>query len=173
MFMVAVFVLSLRPASGGRRVEFSDGSCFVIRKVTYGKDNVYWHDPVRRVAADWLGNRAVRALPWLFSMLSGAAVDSCVQSQHDCLVVFGDFHLRSGTTRSWEFTGIDGDGNEGSPLETPLLQPSPGLSAFGPCVLADGTNVPNRWPIAVRIYERGTNGVRKLLAQVPAKPAPR
>lgn len=132
VLLMAVLVVSLRRASEGRRVKFSDGSCFVIRKVTYGKDNVYWHDPVRRIAADCVGNRGVMALEWLFSRLSGAAVNSCIQSQQDYLVVFGDFRLVSGTTRSWEFTGIDRNGNESRPLETPLLKPSLGLGACGP-----------------------------------------
>jgi len=171
--LLAVLALSVRPASQGQRVVFSDGSYFVVKKVSYGKNNVYWHDPTRRMTAKWIGNRGVMALQWFLHRWSGPAVNSCVQSRQDHLVVFGDFHLVSGTTRSWEFIGIDGDGNEGRPLETPLLQPSLGLSRCGPCVLADGTNVPNRWPIAVRIYERGTNAVRKLLVQVPAKRAPR
>ena len=163
------------------RVVFSNGSWLVIRKVTYGKNNVYWHQPVRRTAAALVSdttwnsvvdtwNRVVEILPgWLSSLEVTSVANSCIQSPRDYLVVFGDFSLVSAGTRFWEFTGVDGDGNESGPLETPGPDALAGRSPAGPCILADGTNVPSKWPIAVRIYERDTNGIRKLLAQVPAQ----
>jgi len=172
LLLGAFAVLLLRPSVHEQRVVFADGSCFIIRKVSYGKNNVYWHDPVRRIATDWVpysaGEWAGRT-----SLFGADYTNACILSAYDHLVVFGDFHLVPATARAWEFTGVDGDGNESSPLETPLLNPSFGRSACGPCILASGKNIPNRWPIAVRIYERGTNGLRKLLVQLPAERAPR
>ena len=138
---------------------------------------MYWHHPVRRTAAalvsDTAWNRVAQKFPALFSRLGVTEVRSCIQSQRDYLVVFGEFSLVPAGALSWEFTGVDGDGNESDPLETSLLDASTGRGRVGPCILADGMNVSNKWPIVVRIYERDTNGVRKLLVQVPAKRAAR
>lgn len=178
-------VLVLSSCEREHRVVFSNGSWLVIRKVSYGKNNVYWHQSVRRAAAALVSdttwdrvvdtwNRVIEILPGWFSGLEVTSVaNCCIQSPHDYLVVFGDFSLVSAGARFWEFTGVDSDGNEGGPLETPGLDALAVRTTGGPCILADGTNVPSKWPISVRIYERDTNGTRRLLGQVPAKRAKR
>ena len=154
------------------RVVFSNGSWLSIRKVTYGKNNIYYHNPVQRAAAALVpGPFWDRGfLDWL-PKVGVSSVNSEILSGDDYLVVFGEFHFEPAKTRFWEFTGIDANGNEGGPLETTVLDEFAGPTTNGPCIVADGTNVPNRWPIAVRIYERETNGTRKLLAEVPAQRA--
>jgi hypothetical protein len=168
------FVLLNSGIERKRMVVFSNGSCLSIRKVTYGKDNIYYHNSVQR-AAEALVPHAVwdrGFLDWL-PKVGVSSVNSQILSGDDYLVVFGDFHFTPAGTRFWEFTGIDASGNEGTPLETTFLDASVGPTTNGPCILAAGTNVPHRWPIAVRIYERDTNGTRKLLAEVPAQRAHR
>jgi hypothetical protein len=150
-------------------VVFSNGSWFSVRKVTYGKDNVYYHNPVRRAAAAFVNDSTWdRVFAKWASKLGVSNTDSCIQSDHDYLVVFGDFSFVPAETRFWEFTGVDANGNESRPLETTLLDLSTGPTTNGPCVLADGTNALNRRPITLRIYERDANGTRKLLAEMPA-----
>lgn len=168
-------LLLVSPFDREHRVVLSNGSWFVVRKVTCGKNNVYWHHPVRRRAAALVSDTTWNGLAQTFSKIfPGLGVpepNSCVQSIRDYLVVFGDFSVVSAGTRFWEFTGVDGDGNESGPLETPLLDAPAGRTPRGPCILAYGTIAPSKWPIAVRIYERDTNGTRRLLAHVPAKRA--
>jgi hypothetical protein len=170
---LALFVLCSatdRPA----RVVFSNGSWLSVRKVTYGKDNVYYHNPVRRAAAAFVSDSAwERFFDKWTSRLGVTSVDSQVLSGNNELVVFGDVSFVPAGTRFWEFTGIDANGNEGGPLETLVLNGFSGPTTMGPCLLADGTNAPNSQPIAVRIYERNTNGTRKLLAAVPVQPTHR
>jgi hypothetical protein len=168
----ALFVLKLATARKPR-VVFSNGSWLSIRKVTYGKNNVYYHNPLRRgvaaLVSDSVWNRAFDQ--WL-SKAGVSSVNSEILAQDDYLAVFADFHFAPDGTRFWEFTGIDGSGVESGPLETTLMDDASGPTTSGPCIVADGTNVANRWPLAVRIYERATNGTRKLLAEVPAQRSP-
>jgi hypothetical protein len=168
---LALFVLC--SASGRKpRVVFSNGSWLSVRKVTYGKNSVYYHNPVRRAAATLVSDSTWdRVFEKWASRLGANSTDSQVLSGHDYLVVFGDFSFVPAETRFWEFTGVDANGNEGGPLATEVLDASAGPTTNGPCLLAYGTNVPNRWPLTLRIYERETNGTRKLLAVVPAQRA--
>ena len=96
-------------------------------------------------------------------------MNSTVQSVHDHVVVFGEFSLGPAGAGSYEFTVVGADAKETGPLETEVLDASAGCTRVGPCVLACGTNVPNKGPIAVRIYECSTNAQRRLLTQLPAK----
>jgi hypothetical protein len=166
---LALFVLcsaNERPA----RVVFSNGSWLAVRKVTYGKDNVYYHNPVRRAAAALVSDSTWnRVFDKWASRLGVTSVDSQVLSGNNELVVFGDVSFLPGGTRFWEFIGVDANGNEGGPLETMVLDAFTGPTAMGPGLLADGNNAPNSQPIAVRIYELNTNGTRKLLAAVPVQ----
>jgi hypothetical protein len=154
-------------------VVFSNGSGLTIRKVTYGKNNVYYHNAVRRAAAAFVSDSTWdRVFAKWASLLGVSSTDSCLQSKDDYLVAFGDYSFVPAGARFWEFTGADANGNESGPLETTLLDLL-GSTTNGPCILADGTNAPNRRPITLRIYERETNGTRKLLAEIPAARAHR
>lgn len=156
------------------KVVFSDSSYLIVRKVSYGKNNVYWHHSLHRAAAalgiEGAWERGVGKFPWLFSRMGATEVNSSCQTEGDELVVFGEFYPGLAKTRSLQFTGVDGEGKESGPLGTEMLVDSSGRTNINTCILADG-KVPNSWPISVRIYERGTNGTRKLLAQLPAKQA--
>jgi len=165
---VALFVLSLatdRPV----RVVFSNGSWVAVRKATCGTNNVYYHNRVRRAAAALVSDSTwERVFAKWASRIGVSSVESDVLGDN-YLVVFGDVSFVPAGARFWEFTGVDANGNEGSPLVTTVLDQFSGPTTMGPCFLADGTYAPNSPPIAVRIYERDTNGTRKLLATVPVQ----
>jgi hypothetical protein len=159
----------LRSTNKPPRVVFSNGSWLSVRKATYGTDNRYYHNPVRRAAAALVSDSTWdRVFDKWASKLGVTSVESSVLGDNR-LVVFGDVSFVSAATRFWEFTGVDAKGNEGRPLETSVLDQYTGPTTMGPGLLADGTNASNSQPIAVRIYQRNTNGTRKLLAAVPVQ----
>jgi hypothetical protein len=164
---LTLFVLC-SPIDRPARVVFSNGSWLAVRKVTYGTNNVYYHNPVRRAAAALVSDSTWdRVFDKGASWLGVTSVDSSVLSDDDRLVVFGDLSFVPAGNHFWEFIGVDASGNESGPLVTSVLDDLTGPTTMRPCLLADGTNAPNRWPVTLRIYERDTNGTRKLLATVP------
>src|SRR4051812_36833426 len=46
-----IFLLLLSLFDRKQRVVLSDGSCLIVRKVSYGKDNIYYHNAVQRTVA--------------------------------------------------------------------------------------------------------------------------
>ncbi len=172
--VVVMVVLLVLPMMVQRqyRIVFSNGSWLTVRRVTFGTNHMYYNQAFRRTIATLVPEKAwagfAAQFPRFVSRCGISELNACVHGFSPSLAVFGEFKLRHPENRFWEFTTVDGEGRESSPMATPMLDEY--HWSRGPCVLAWGQNPPTNWPIVLYIYERNpTNAQRVLLAKLPAR----
>ena len=171
--MVGVTTALLRTFEA-QKVTFSNGSRLVIRKVSYGRDNRFYHSPVRRViASESHLDRGWRMVTRKIKSLRTMEVNSCWQSGSPTLVVFGEAIVPNEQTRVWEFRAVAANGEETEPLDCEAFDLNLRYGKGDPKsfrgIMGVGQNL-KRNPVSVRIFEVGSEpGRRRQLAEIDVR----
>jgi hypothetical protein len=176
LMLVICSIVAANLIQAGNKITFSNGSRFRIWKVSYGRNNVYYANPIRRgIASNQISERIwkeistyVPALPkWL------RITNRCTSYDNNppILVVFGEARIKDFSERFWEFRCIAKDGTEIGVLNSKWLDNYDQFAMGQPKKLGGilGTITGfEKEPQSVRIYEVNSNShVRKLLVDLP------
>ena len=160
--LVGFFVLN-RPH--GVKVSFSSGCQLLVLKTSYGRDNCFFIEPVRRAIAsnaltEGLWRRLEENVPAFPRFLRISNRCGSYQSRTPALVVFGEISAEAGLP-AWQFCPVASGGEEGAPLQIQDFPP-PLVGRFMFIMELD------KQPSRVRIYEVDSRmNTRRLLAEAP------